>query len=150
MEMRTNIHLLLVGIISIFSSHVMITNNTYHSTTATGKVDEEALSAMVQNNEDRINRVLALCEDENEDEQTFIEKARLLANEHIQWQLHNLSLLSNSDLALLIDILWIQALQKLQQSVENQNNQLLKQKKLIAINIIAEGLKGNLHKFLQN
>ena len=150
MKSRKNFGLFLIGMISLSSYHLTITNDFSNSAITREISDEQALVVMIQDNEDRINRVFALCEDENEDMETFMEKAHALIQEHLKWQQNNVSFLSNFNLAQPIDVLWIETVQKLQQSVENETNSLVKQKKITAIHIISEGLKGNLHTLLYN
>lgn len=152
MKTKNNLNPLLMAMITLCSYyHLTITNDISNNVITSVVVDEQALLVMIEDNDDRINRVLELCANEDENMEVFMEKAHSLIKEHMQWQQNNISLLVNNfRLAQKIDVLWIAALQELEQSIQDETNSLVKEKKITAINIISEGLNGNLYKFLQS
>jgi hypothetical protein len=97
-------------------------------------IHQDAESKMFSENQDLINRVITLCENAVEDENAFATKALLIMEDQFKWfQKHASILKQKPELIDKIDEQWMDLIYTLGSSIDNDSNELRKEKKAATI-----------------
>jgi hypothetical protein len=105
-------------------------------------IHQETESKMFSENQDLINRVITLCENAVEDENAFATKAWLIMEDQLKWSQKYASIRKQKpELIAKIDERWMDLIYALGSSIDNDSNELRKEKKAAAMGLIENKIK---------